>query len=131
MSTQTEVSTRERRDVKPREAETPALVPAVDIFEDGHGITLRADLPGVSRDRLDVQINDDTLSIEGEAAIDTPEGMQPLYADVRATRYRRRFTLSRELATDKISAKIDDGVLTVTIPKREELRPRKIEISAA
>lgn len=130
MNTQTGVSARERRDVKPREAETPTLIPAVDIFEDNHGITLRADLPGVSRDRLNIQVEDDTLTIDGEAVIDTPEGMKPLYADVRATRYRRRFTLSRELANDKIRAQMDDGVLSVTIPKREELRPRKIAVSA-
>jgi HSP20 family protein len=131
MNTQTELSTREGRDVARREAETPVLIPAVDIYEDGHGITLRADLPGVSRDRLDIQVEDDTLTIAGEASIEMPEGMKPLYADVRATRYRRRFTLSRELASDKISAQMNDGVLTVTIPKREELRPRKIEVSAA
>lgn len=131
MNTQTELSTREGRDAARREAETPALIPAVDIFEDGHGITLRADLPGVSRDRLDIQVEDDTLTIAGDAAIEMPEGMKPLYADVRATRYRRRFTLSRELATDRISAQLTDGVLTLTIPKREELRPRKIEVSVA
>ncbi len=131
MNTQTELSKREGRDVARREAETPALIPAVDIFEDSNGITLRADLPGVARDRLDIQVEDDTLTIAGDAAIEMPEGMKPLYADVRATRYRRRFTLSRELATDRISAQLTDGVLTLTIPKREELRPRKIEVSAA
>lgn len=131
MNTQTELNTRERHDVARRDAETPALIPAVDIFEDGHGIMLRADLPGVSRERLDIQVEDDTLTIDGEAAIEVPEGTKSLYAEIRATRYRRRFTLSRELATDRISAQINDGVLTVTIPKREELRPRKIEISAA
>lgn len=114
-----------------REQETPAMIPPVDIFEDKNGITLLMDLPGVARDRLDIQVDDDTLSIEGEAAIDMPEGMQPLHADVRATRYRRRFTLSRELAMDRISASMTDGVLTVKIPKREELQPRKIEINAA
>ncbi len=131
MNAQTELSPRDRRDVARREAETPALIPAVDIFEDSHGITLCADLPGVTRDRLDIQVEDDTLTIEAEAAIEMPEGMKPLYADVRATRYRRRFTLSRELASDRISAQMNDGVLTVTIPKREELRPRKIEVTAA
>lgn len=131
MNTQNELSKREGRDVARREAEASALIPAVDIIEDGHGITLYADLPGVSRDRLDLQVEDDTLTITGDATIEMPEGMKPLYADVRATRYRRRFTLSRELASDRISAQLNDGVLTVTIPKREELRPRKIEVSAA
>jgi HSP20 family molecular chaperone IbpA len=106
------------------------LRPAVDIYEDAGGITLKADLPGVSRDRLDVQIDGDTLTIEGEAAIDMPEGMEALYADVSATRYRRSFTLSHELETDKISAEMKNGELTLLLPKRAELQPRKIEISA-
>lgn len=105
-----------------------ALRPAVDIYEDAEGITLLADMPGVSKDRLNVQVDQDTLLVEGEAQIAMPEGMEALYADVRATRYRRGFTLSRELATDKVDANLKDGVLTIRIPKHEAVRPRKIEV---
>ena len=56
--------------------------------------------------------------------------MEALYADVRATRYQRSFTLSNELDTDKISAEMKDGVLTLKLPKRAELQPRKIQVSA-
>jgi HSP20 family molecular chaperone IbpA len=56
--------------------------------------------------------------------------MEALYADVRVTHYRRSFTLSGELEPDKIEASLKDGVLTVRIPKRAELRPRKIEVRA-
>jgi HSP20 family molecular chaperone IbpA len=56
--------------------------------------------------------------------------MEALYADVRVTHYRRSFTLSGELEPDKIEASLKDGVLTVRIPKRAELRPRKIEVQA-
>jgi HSP20 family molecular chaperone IbpA len=59
-----------------------------------------------------------------------PEGMEALFAEVRATHFRRSFTLSRELETDKINAQMKDGVLTLKIPKRAELQPRKIEVSA-
>jgi HSP20 family molecular chaperone IbpA len=59
-----------------------------------------------------------------------PEGMEALYAEVHSTLYRRSFTLSSELETDKIEANLKDGVLTLRIPKRAELRPRKIEIRA-
>lgn len=106
----------------------PALYTPVDIYEDAEGIHLQADMPGVSKDRLTVQVDRDTLLIEGDAKIDMPEGMNALYADVRSTRYRRSFTLSSELQTDAIEANLKDGVLTVRIPKREEAKPRRIEV---
>jgi HSP20 family protein len=104
-----------------RDADT-ANRPFVDIFEDTGGITLLADMPGVSRDHLKIEVDKDVLLVE-------PEHMEPLYADVRSTRYRRSFALSGELATDEIKASLKDGVLSVHIPKRAELRPRKIEVS--
>jgi HSP20 family protein len=120
----------EARNLRARDEEEASLIPAVDICEDAEGITLIADMPGVSRDRLDIQIDGDNLSLDGEASIEMPEGMEALYADIRATHYRRSFTLSRELETGKISAQMKDGVLTLKIPKRAELQPRKIEVSA-
>lgn len=108
-----------------------ALAPAVDIFEDAHGITVQAEMPGVSKDRLNVQADRNSLLIEGEAQIDMPQGMEALYADVQATRYRRSFVLSGELEAERIEANLKDGVLTVRIPKRAEFRPRKIEVRAA
>ena len=127
---------KERKDMKaPRseaaseaKAAEPALRPAVDIFEDKTGITVKADMPGVSKDRLEVHIDSDTLYIEGEAAISMPEQMQALYADVRSTRYERSFSLSRELDGERVDANLKDGVLTLRIPKREEHKPRKIEV---
>ena len=104
--------------------------PPVDISEDAEGITLVADMPGVSSDRLDVHVDNDTLLIEGQAKIDMPEGMEPLYADVQATHYRRSFALSSELDANGIDASLDNGVLSVRIPKRAEVKPRKIEVRA-
>ena len=107
-----------------------SLRPAIDVYEDSQGITLIADLPGVSRERLDIQVDGNTLSVEGEAFIRMPEGMEAMYADVKSTRFRRSFTLSNELDPDRINAEIKDGVLTLVLPKRGEVQPRKIEISA-
>ena len=113
-----------------RQAEREVVLrPAVDIYEDSAGITVKADLPGVSRDRLDVQVDGNNLTIE--AVIDMPEGMEALYADVDATRFRRSFTLSNELEADKIGAEMNNGELTLRLPKRAEVQPRKIEISAS
>jgi HSP20 family protein len=106
------------------------LRPPVDIYEDADGITLMADMPGVSRDRLTIEVDKDVLLVEGDARIDMPEGMEALYADVRSTRYRRSFTLSGELETGQVDASLKDGVLSVRIPKRAEVRPRRIEVRA-
>lgn len=106
------------------------LIPDVDIYENAEGIYVQADMPGVSRDRLDIQVNRDALTIEGEARIDIPEGMEAVYADIRSTRFRRSFVLSSELDTEKIDARLKDGVLSIHIPKRAEARPRKIEVNA-
>jgi HSP20 family molecular chaperone IbpA len=111
--------------------ETRVIRPAVDIFEDNTGITLKADMPGVSKDKLEIHIDRDTLSVEGEAAISTPEDMEALFADVRSTRYQRSFALSGELDTEKVEANLKDGVLTLRIHKREEHKPRRIEVQSA
>ena len=106
------------------------LRPPVDILEDEHGITLCADLPGVSRDNLHLHIGRDILTIEGETQFEFPDGMEALYEEVHAQRYQRSFTLSAELASESAEAKLKDGVLTLHIPKRAEIRPRKIEVNA-
>jgi HSP20 family molecular chaperone IbpA len=110
--------------------EQPVLRPQVDIYEDAHGIMVQAEMPGVSKERLNVQADRNNLLIEGEAEIDMPQGMEAIYADVQATRYARSFVLSGELETDAIDAKMKDGVLTIRIPKRSEFRPRKVEVRA-
>jgi HSP20 family protein len=86
---------------KAREEEL-VLAPPVDIFEDKHGITVQAEMPGVSKERLNVQADRNSLVIEGEAVINMPTEMEALYADVRSTRYRRSFVLSGELDTERI-----------------------------
>jgi HSP20 family protein len=128
MAENKDVTTREAAEVQQREPET-VLRPAVDIYEDAEGITLLADMPGVNREGLALEVDRDSLTIEGDARIETPEGMEALYADVRSTRYRRSFALSGELDTDAIKASLRDGVLSVHIPKRAEVRPRKIDVN--
>jgi HSP20 family molecular chaperone IbpA len=122
-----DVTARAAGGMNPRETDA-VLRPAVDIHETAEGITLLADMPGVSRERLNIEVDRDALTIAGDARIEMPEGMEPLYADVRATRYRRSFALSGELDTDAIRASLRDGVLSVHIPRRAEVRPRKIEV---
>jgi HSP20 family protein len=127
MAESKEVSTRRSGDVEKRAPETVLRAP-VDIFEDAEGITLLADMPGVDREHLNLEVANDALTVEGEVKIDMPQDMEALYADVRSTRYRRSFSLSGELETGEIDATLKDGVLRVRIPKRAEARPRKIEV---
>lgn len=106
----------------------PALLPPVDVIEDATGITLYADMPGVPRDKLNLRVDGEQLAIEAEMALAVPEGLQPSYAEVGRSIYRRIFTLSKELDADKISAEMSQGVLRVRIPKAEHAQPRKISI---
>lgn len=108
-----------------------ALAPAVDIVENDVGITLTADMPGVSKERLAVKVDGETLMIEGSAETSVPEKVDILHSEIRNPYFRRSFTLSRELDPAKIEAQLKDGVLRLHIPKAEEARPRRIEVSVA
>jgi HSP20 family protein len=106
------------------------LRPPVDIYETSDGITLQADMPGVSKDQLNLRVEGNSLLVEGTIGIAPQEQMTALHAEVRSTLYRRSFVLSHELETGKIEANLKDGQLTVRIPKRAELRPRRIEVQS-
>jgi len=116
------------RNLQSRRKAAP-VVPAVDIFEDAHQITIQAEMPGVSKEGLNVQADRNSLVIEGDAALDLPTGMSALYADMHALKYQRTFVLSGELEAEKIEATLRDGLLTVRIPKRLEYRTRKIKVN--
>ena len=105
-----------------------ALAPAVDIAESESGITLLADMPGVSKERLTIKVEGDNLTIEGEAQIDVPDNIELLHSEVRSPYLRRSFTLSRDLDPAKIEATLRNGVLQMHIPKSEEARPKRIEV---
>ena len=110
--------------------EEAAFLPPVDVIEDGSGITLYADLPGVSKERLNLQVDGETLTIEGEMSIEMPQDMEATHAEVSVPRFRRVFSLSKELDTGKLSAELKDGVLKLQIHKAEHAKPRKIPVKA-
>lgn len=118
-----------------RKADRPApsreeatIIPPVDVVEDATGITLYADLPGVPKDRLDVRVESEALTIDAEIALSSPEGMTASHAEVQTTRYRRTFTLSKELDADAVDAEFNQGVLRIRIPKARDAQPRRIEV---
>ena len=108
-----------------------AVLPAVDVFEDDSGITLLADMPGVPKEQLELKVDGDALLIEGAVQPLAPQSLEAVYAEVRVPRYRRSFTLSRELDTARIDANLKDGVLTLRIPKQAHAQSRRIAVKAA
>ncbi|MDW3687808.1 Hsp20/alpha crystallin family protein [Cupriavidus sp. CV2] len=114
-----------------RSTPTMTLLPAVDIVEDSSGVTLWADLPGVTKDKLAVNVHDGNLHIEAEAVVPTPPGLRVQHAEIRQPHFARAFSLSPDLDASKIEANLQDGVLKLTIPRRDEARPRRIAVTVA
>jgi HSP20 family molecular chaperone IbpA len=125
MSEKQEVTKREETQL------APAMLPAVNIVEDETGISLTADLPGVPKEKLTVRMEGENLLVEGEVILDTPEGMEATYAEIRSPHYRRSFSLSRDLDPSKVDASYKDGILRLRIPKAEHAQPRKITVQVA
>lgn len=114
-----------------QERQERALLPPVDVVEDSTGITLYADLPGVPRDQLHLRVEGDQLTIEAELRLPVPDQMTAGHAEVTLSRYRRTFTLSKELDADQVSAELAHGVLRVRVPKAAHAQPRKIQVQVA
>ncbi len=113
---------------QPRRPAEAALTPPVDVIEDTGGITLYADLPGVTKERLNLQVEADTLTIEAEYDLPVPEGLVSSHTEVGLARYRRAFTLSKELDAEKVAAELSQGVLKLRIPKAAHAQPRRIDV---
>jgi HSP20 family molecular chaperone IbpA len=109
----------------------PAVLPPVDIVEDPGGITVTADLPGVSPDDLVVRVDGRNLTLEAPLRLGEADSLAFVYSEVRANRYRRSFELSGELDTTAIQAELKDGVLKLRLPKVERAKPRRVEVRAA
>lgn len=132
----TTMETAKRKDVAARPASEPRapaereifLLPPIDVVEDGQGLTLYADMPGVDREGLTVEVEGDTLLIEGRSRLNLPAAARPVYAEQRSVSFRRRFTMSGDLEREKIDARLDNGVLTLRIPKAEAAKPRRITV---
>lgn len=99
------------------------LLPAVDIVEEADALKLVADMPGVTHESLNVELDNNVLSLEGNISLNMPEGLSALHAEVRGQRFARRFNLSHEVDGDAITARIVNGVLTVTLPKKIAIEP--------
>jgi HSP20 family protein len=103
--------------------------PAVDILRTDDALTLVADLPGVKKADLEIGIEDGVLTIAAPVA-DVETRHKPVYREYGVGGYVRRFSLSDKIDQARISAELENGVLTVTLPKAERLKPRKIAVAA-
>ena len=107
------------------------LVPPVDICEDKDSVTLFADLPGVAKDGLNLQIDKDTMQIFGRRTADKKDPAESHYTEMPLKDYYRAFTIGEEIDREKISAHLNNGVLKVVLPKAERVKPKKIDIKYA
>ena len=132
MATQQELQVQQKREVeKKQESTIPArvFVPAADIFETEQALTVILEMPGVSKDSVDVNVETDVLTIEGRVDFSNYDGLQPLYTEYNVGNYARSFQLSSKIEQDRISAELKDGVMMLVLPKAEKARPRKINVS--
>ena len=107
------------------------IIPPVDIYEDTDGVTLFADLPGVNKENLDVQIDKDLLKIFGRRAPGNGADVLNRYDEIPNKDFYRAFTIGEEIDREKITASINNGVLTLILPKSERTKPRRIDIKVS
>ncbi|MBV9626481.1 MAG: Hsp20/alpha crystallin family protein [Xanthobacteraceae bacterium] len=132
MATQQEVQVQQKREVEnDRESTVPArrFVPVTDIFETDQALTVVLEMPGIDKGSVDVRVENDLLSIEGQVDLSKYRGLAPLYIEYNVGNYARSFQLSSKIDQDRITADLKDGVMTVTLPKAEKAKPRRINVS--
>ena len=107
----------------------PVYVPRVDVRETAEGFAVVADLPGVDEKSVEATVQNRVLTIEGWSRPEKPQGHEELGREFGAGRFRRDFTLPDAVDTARIQARVKNGVLTVAIPKKEEVKARKIQVT--
>ena len=107
----------------------PYLVPTVDIVENNDSYVLQADMPGVNKEGLEILLENNELTIIGNRTVTPTAEVQYIYRESKPAPFRRVFELDPTIDVEKIDAKIDQGVLTLTLPKSERVKPRKISVT--
>lgn len=128
-----ELKVKEKQEVSsPAEQTKPGLVftPSVDIFENDKEIVLLADMPGVQAKALNIDLRDNTLTLDGEVEPFEVSGEEDVLIEYQVGKYYRQFSLSEVIDQSKIDAQLKDGVLRLTLPKVEKAAPRSIAVQA-
>jgi HSP20 family protein len=132
MSGSQELAVREKQELVQQEEKTiPGryYVPAADIFETDDALTLILEMPGVGKNNVDVQIENDVLRVEGKIDYTAYKEVEPVYTEYNVGHYARAFSLSNKIDRGAITARVEDGVLTLTLPKSKEAMPRRIPVN--
>jgi len=127
-----EMIRQEKKGVKRTGEETrpgPVFIPAVDILENQNEIMILADMPGVEGQDVDIDLRDDVLTIRGAVSPVEDEKEASVYREFNWGDYFRQFTLAEVIDQEKIAAKMDNGILRLTLPKKEKVKPKKIQVS--
>jgi HSP20 family protein len=131
MSDTQELAVREKQELANKEEKTiPGryFVPQADIFETDEALTVIMEMPGVEKKNVSIALENDIVRVEGQIDFGQYQGMEPVYTEYNVGHYARGFTLSSKIDRDNISAQLDDGVLTLTLPKVKESVPRRIAV---
>jgi len=104
------------------------FIPAVDIFENNEQVTIIAEMPGVPLESINVNLEDDLLTITGDRQPEELQEARPLLREYEIGHYHRRFTLAETIEQEKVQASLNEGMLTIILPKTAPAKPRKIEI---
>lgn len=126
-----ELQVQQKRELEQKqEATVPAryFIPNTDIYETDQALIVLLEMPGVDKGNIDVSVEDDVLDVEGRIDFAKYQGLTPIYTEYPVGHYRRGFALPNQIDQHKISADMSDGVLTITLPKVEEVKPRRISI---
>jgi HSP20 family protein len=116
--------------VSKEEKTVPAryFVPATDIYETDDGLMVVMEVPGVERKDIDINVENEVIRVEGRIDTSKYDGLDPLYTEYNVGHFARNFTLSNKIDQQKIGAQLEDGVLTLTLPKLKEAQPRRISV---
>ena len=131
MADRQELAVREKRELAAKEERTVPgrfYVPYTDVYETEEALTVVMEMPGVDRKDVEVELKDDVLRVEARIDPSKYEGMEPVYTEYNVGHWTRSFALSDKVDRERIAAQLEDGVLTLTLPKTPEARPRRIEV---
>jgi HSP20 family molecular chaperone IbpA len=128
-----ELSVRTKQELTGEERTRPGrtYVPGIDICETPDSLWLWADMPGVDEQSVALKLADGVLSIEGQVALSEYANLTPMYTEYNVGNFVRRFTISDDIAADRIKARMTNGVLEVELPKAERAKPRRIQVTAS